>query len=186
MKRRRKNSLADLFRRHGGMSFRSRELVRSYEREHAPKAKAKPHRSTARAASGKAERDEMRRDVISALRNLGYPMKIAQQAERQAQGTDFDSRFRSAAAAATFQSIKRGNPMAKRRKRKNSRRRRNTHHRRRVKVNRRRRHSVRRVRRHRARRRNSHRRRKSQKSYLRSLVREMMGGRKRRKNSRRR
>jgi hypothetical protein len=121
----RKRNILDLFRRHHGISQRSAELARQYEKRHPgykpPEGKAKPHRSS----SSSSERDQMRRDVISALRNLGYPAKTAQQAERQAKGTDFDSRFRSAAAAATFQPIKRGNPMAKqkrRKKKKNSRR----------------------------------------------------------------
>jgi len=189
VKRRRKNSLTDLFRRHHGMSWKSAQLAKEYEKRHPgykpPEGKAKPHRSTSRSSSS-SERDQMRRDVVSALRNLGYPAKIAQQAERQAQGSDFDSRFRTAAGAATFISIKRGNPMRKRRKKKkNSRRRRSV---RRVKVNRRRRNVRRRrhVIRHRARRRKNSRRRRSQKSYLRSLVRQMIGGRKRKKRNRRR
>lgn len=187
MKRRRKNSLADLFRRHGGMSWKSAQLAKDYEKRHTPKAApAKKHRGTSRASG-----DQDQKDIISALRELGYQRVVAESAARQAKGADFDSKMRSALAAASFGSIRRKNSMAKKRKkRKKNSRRRSV---RRVKINRRRRNSSRRRRRvvrhrlvhHRARRRNS--RRRSQRSTIRSIVREMMGGRKRRKkNSRQR
>lgn len=186
MKRHRKNSLADLFRRHHGLSWKSAQLAKEYERRHPgykPPASAKRHRGTAR-----AERDSNRKDIISALRQLGYQKAVAEEAAKKAYGNDFDARMRSALAAASFGSMRRQNSMAKRRKRKKNSRRRRHVVRRRV-INRRRRHTVRRrVRRPRARRRNAltHRRRRPQKSYLRSLVREMMGGRKRRKKNSRR